>query len=103
MYSLIISVKNKENPYYKAVLESKTESLLGSLNSFFGNDTFGKMSLGLEEDVGNQISSLFSLAGFDEKINVQELFKMTKEFEKNLTEKFGITEYFYQLELTKND
>lgn len=102
MYSLILYVKNKENPYYKALLDARTKELFGIFNEILS----GKASLGMKDDFGEQFGPFCSISDLPEEITLDKLTKLITLYETELKKKFGITEITFKFdkldELTKD-
>lgn len=94
MYSLILYVKNKENPYYKALLDSKTKELFGLFNEVLGE----KASLGMKDDFGEQFGPFCSISGLPEEITLDKFTKLLTLYEVELKKKFGITEITFKFD-----
>lgn len=94
MYSLILHIKNKENPYYKALLDARTKKLFGLFNEVFSE----KASLGMKDDFGEQFGPFCSISGLPEEITLDKLTKLLSLYEVELKKKFGITEITFKFD-----
>ncbi len=99
MYSIEIHVKNKENPYYKELLDRKTKDLFGFLNDMFDK----KASLGMKEEFGEQTGPFCVISGISENSTLNIVHKVLSLFGTELNKKYGITEITYKILITEKE
>jgi hypothetical protein len=96
MYSVVLYVKNGENPYYKEVLKIQTDKIFGDLNSMLDIGA----SVGMNESFKDAIGSFVTISGLGGELTLENLVKILTLYENNLKEKFNITDFTYKISLT---
>lgn len=90
---VIVHIKKKYNPLYKAALEKTNTSLFGELNKVF--DT--KVNLSLDEEIGEQYIEFVTLTGIINVTPLGDLQKVLNILKVELKEKFKIPDFLISI------